>query len=186
MKLQTRRWNIWILKVHTAFGVARLGAIVRPLFHRKIFTWWLERTSTARKKFPVSGHRARRLRPAHQLFLGFFFFFFAMKQCPIAAKIAGSIGILPCCVWLFHIGVWTLARFVRLLSHHTLCMGNLVWFQYPCIHVSRISLVGQKKKITPQKTKTQKHMSPQRLWSRPMTRNRRLLFFGQMMYIITW
>ena len=27
-----------------------------------------------------------------------FFFFFAMKRCPIAAKIAGSIGILPCCV----------------------------------------------------------------------------------------
>ena len=27
-----------------------------------------------------------------------FFVFFAMKQCPIAAKIAGSIGILPCCV----------------------------------------------------------------------------------------
>ena len=25
------------------------------------------------------------------------FYFFAMKRCPIAAKIAGSIGILPCC-----------------------------------------------------------------------------------------
>ena len=31
------------------------------------------------------------------------------------------------------------------LSHHTLCMENLVWFQEPRIHVSRISLVGKKK-----------------------------------------
>ena len=25
--------------------------------------------------------------------------YFAMKRCPIAAKIAGSIGIMPCCVF---------------------------------------------------------------------------------------
>ena len=28
-----------------------------------------------------------------------FYFFFAMKRCPIAAKIAGSIVILPDCVF---------------------------------------------------------------------------------------
>ena len=27
------------------------------------------------------------------------------------------------------IGVWTFARFVRPLSHHNLCMGNLVWLK---------------------------------------------------------
>ena len=26
-----------------------------------------------------------------------FFFYFTLKRCPVAAKIAGSIGILPCC-----------------------------------------------------------------------------------------
>ena len=31
-------------------------------------------------------------------FFNFFFFFYAMKRCPIAVKIAGSIGILPHCV----------------------------------------------------------------------------------------
>ena len=40
------------------------------------------------KKLPVSGLRAAFL----------VFFFFAMKRCPIAGKIAGSIRILPCCV----------------------------------------------------------------------------------------
>ena len=56
------------------------------------------------KKAPVSGLRARRLRPAR---LHCYFICFAMKRCPIAAKIAGSIGILPCCVLndFFHIGV---------------------------------------------------------------------------------
>ena len=48
------------------------------------------------------------------------------QQCPIAAKIAGSIGIRICRAvlkkLLFHIGGYE-------LSHHTLCMGNLVWFQ---------------------------------------------------------
>ena len=63
-----------------------------------------------------------------------FWFFFAMKWCPIAAKLAGSIGILRvlCIQWLLHIGVWTFARFVRpSLSHHTLYMGNLVPTYFP-------------------------------------------------------
>ena len=48
-------------------------------------------------KSPVSGVRAR---------MGIFrCFLLAMKQCPIAAQIAGSIGILQCCVLtlFFHI-----------------------------------------------------------------------------------
>ena len=49
---------------------------------------------------------------AHQLFFSLLLFP-AMKRCPIAAKIAGSIGILPCCVLLFFTWVWMFARFVR-------------------------------------------------------------------------
>ena len=47
----------------------------------------------------------RRLRPARRHF--YFFFLFAMKRCPIAAKIAGSIGILLRCVLndFFYMGV---------------------------------------------------------------------------------
>ena len=44
----------------------------------------------------VSGLCARHLKPARMS--AFLLFYFAMKQCPIAAKIAGSIGILLCCV----------------------------------------------------------------------------------------
>ena len=57
---------------------------------------------------------------------------FAMKLCPIAAKIAGLIGILPCCVlndFFSHWGMNVCLICVASLSHHTLCMGNLVWFQ---------------------------------------------------------
>ena len=32
------------------------------------------------------------------IYLFIYLFIFAMKRCPIEAKIAGSIGILPCCV----------------------------------------------------------------------------------------
>ena len=78
-----------------------------------------------------------------------FLFVFAMKWCPIAAKIAGLIGILPCCVLnnFFPIGVWTFCLICEAsLSHHTLYMGKIG----PHIHVSRISLLA-KKKDYPQK-----------------------------------
>ena len=76
------------------------------------------------------------------------FFFLAMKRCPIAAQIAGLIGILPHCVLNYFsqrssINVWPIC--VASLSHHTLCMGNLVCFN-KCISVSRISLVDKKTK----------------------------------------
>ena len=50
-----------------------------------------------KQKSPVSGLRARHLRPARRHFDCSFCL--AMKRCPIAAKIAGSIGILLCCVF---------------------------------------------------------------------------------------
>ena len=70
-------------------------------------------------------------------------FFFAMKQCPIAAKITGSIGILPCCALNdFHIRVWTFTRFVRPLLATILC----TWELYPRVYnVSSISLLATKK-----------------------------------------
>ena len=58
---------------------------------------WMIVFSKAPKKCIVSGLRVHRLRPARRHFY-YLKFLSAMKRCPIAAKIAGSIGILPCCV----------------------------------------------------------------------------------------
>ena len=46
--------------------------------------------SIGQNKYSVSGLRAHRLRPARRRFKFCY-------ECPITAKIAGSIGILPCC-----------------------------------------------------------------------------------------
>ena len=48
------------------------------------------------KKSLVCGLHTSRLRPAYR-HLKLFKICFAMKRCPIAAKIAGLIGILSCC-----------------------------------------------------------------------------------------
>ena len=58
-------------------------------------------------------------------------FFFAVKRCPIAAKIVGSLAILPCCVLngFFTSGMNIWLDCEASLSHHTLCIVNLVWFQ---------------------------------------------------------
>ena len=53
---------------------------------------------------------------------------FAMKQCPIAAKIAGSIGILLCCVldnFFTSRGMNICPICEASLSHHTMYMGYL-------------------------------------------------------------
>ena len=76
----------------------------------------------------------------------FVFFSFGIKRCPIAAKIAGLIGILPCCLkWLFHIGVWIFARFVRPLLATILCVWEIYYGLFPITtytcHI--ISLVGK-------------------------------------------
>ena len=61
-----------------------------------------------------------------------FLFFVGMKWCPIAAKIAGSMGILPSCVLyhvinhFFHIGIWTFAWFMRPLLATILCVW-VIW-----------------------------------------------------------
>ena len=79
---------------------AAMGTKPRPAERRKVIYFNNLKHFPLRpknpQKFPVSGLCARRLRPAHQHFS--FLFFFAIKQCPIATKIAGSIGILPRCV----------------------------------------------------------------------------------------
>ena len=68
-----------------------------------------------------------------------------MKQFPIAAKIAGSIWILPCCV--LNIGVGMFAQFVRPLLATILCVweiwsgsNNRVYNVFHCL--------AKKKKIT--------------------------------------
>ena len=62
------------------------------------------------------------------------FSFIIVKRCPIAAKIAGSIGILPCYMYVlndfFHTGMNLCPICEATLGNHTLCMGNLVWFQW--------------------------------------------------------
>ena len=70
---------------------------------------------------------ARRLRPARRHF-EFYLFILAMKRCPIAAKIAGSIRILPCCVLNdFSRRVMYVCPICEAsLSHHTLYMGHFV------------------------------------------------------------
>ena len=70
----------------------------------------IHKVKKEKNQFSVSGHCARRPRPGVSIF-NFLSFCLAMKRCPIAAKFAGSIGILPCCV--FPIEMWTFSRFVR-------------------------------------------------------------------------
>ena len=91
---------------------------------------YISKTKT-KKKSPVSGVHAHNLRTARRHFS--ILFFFSMKPCPIAAKIAGSIGTLPCCVLNDYfayrgMNVCTIWE-ASLNSHHTLCVVNLVWFQ---------------------------------------------------------
>ena len=100
------------------------------------------------------------------------FFFFAMKRCPIAVRIAGSIRILPFCALndFFHVRVWTFAS----LSHHTLYMGNLV----PAYTMYHVLPCWQKKRWPKKKgKKREKSTSRHQFWSRPTTRNRRLFLF---------
>ena len=70
-----------------------------------------------------------------------------MKRYPIAAKIAGSIGILPCCALndIFHIGlgVWMLAQFVRPLLATVPCVWE-IWsgsnnrvYMYHAFHLAK-------------------------------------------------
>ena len=92
----------------------------------------------------VCGLRACSLRPALRHFE--FCFCFAVKRCPIAAKIAGSIGILRCCVldkfgwtkknWLerdlnLRPPDWRAGALPTELSSPTLAISLLC--QYPCL-----------------------------------------------------
>ena len=104
-----------------------------------------------KKKSPVSGLRTHLLRSARQ---HFYFYFvlppYFVKRCPIAAKIAGLIGILPCCdLNDFHIEVWTFSRFVRPILATILCIcGNLVPAYVTCVTYFP---VGKKKEISKNK-----------------------------------
>ena len=74
----------------------------------------------------------------------FLIHFFAMKRCPIAAKIAGSIGIMPCCALndFFTSGMNVCPICEASLSHH----GKFgpVYTMYRVYNVSRISLLAKK------------------------------------------
>ena len=102
-------------------------------------------------------------------------YLFAMKRCLIATKIAGSIGILLCCVLndFFHTGAWTFARFVRPLLAAILCiMWNLVP-AYTCITYFPVC---------------KKSASSHQFWSRPLTRNSRFfcIMFLKLENEIVW
>ena len=60
-----------------------------------------------------------------------FLLVFAMKRCPIAAKIAGSIEILPCCV-LNHL-VWGYERLPDLGGF----VATILCVRAPCIGVGK-------------------------------------------------
>ena len=96
----------------------------------------------------------------------FSFLFVAIKRCPIAAKIAGLIGILPCCV--------STEGYEHLPDLWGLSLPPSSVFEkfclVPIMYASRISLVGKKKK--------KKTCHRTAFWSRPMTRNSSLFLFG--------
>ena len=73
-----------------------------------------------------------------------------MKRCPIAAKIAGSIGIMPCCALndFSHRGMNVCRICEASLSHYTLYMGNLGPPRIQCIPVAK-----NKQKMAEQNTK---------------------------------
>ena len=93
-----------------------LTRVLNSLFHVLFISiHYLKKTIILRPKkglwFLVSAH------VISDLHVGIYSFLFA-------AKIAGSIGIPPCCVLndFFHIWVWTFARFVRPLLATILCI----------------------------------------------------------------
>ena len=90
-------------------------------------------------------------------------FFWAMKQCPTAAKIAGSIGILPYCVLndFSHRGMNVCPICEASLSHDTLCMK--FWS-------------GSNNRIYMYHVLVFHWLAHEQNWSRPLTRNRRLFW----------
>ena len=91
-----------------------------------------------------------------------------MSNCSQNCWIDWNSAVL-CFKWLFHIGVWTFARYVRLLLAAILCVWE-IWsgsnnpvYMY---HVFHCLAKKNKKQII-------KNMSPHQFWSRSMTSNRR-------------
>ena len=85
-----------------------------------------------------------------------------MKRCPIAAKIAGSIGILPCCILndFFTKGMNVCPFCEASLSHHTLYTLHVCETWSPRIHVSCISLLVKKRLPPKKKTITAPILKP--------------------------
>ena len=89
-----------------------------------------------------------------------------MKRCPIAAVIAGSIGILPCCV--FTMTCWTRGMNVCPISE-----GPSQPPYFGKIYLVPITACTCITYFTGwQKRREKKSTSPHRFWSQPMTRNR--------------
>ena len=74
----------------------------------------------------------------------FVIYLFAIKRCPIAAKIAGLIEFLSYCVlndFVLHRGMNVFPICEASLLATILCIWEIL---SPCIHVSRISLLAKK------------------------------------------
>ena len=126
------------------------------------------------KKSPVFGLRMRCLRPTYRHFLFSCFCCETMSNCSQNCWIDLNDAML-CFKRLFHIGVWTFARFVRRLLATIIYVWE-IWpphIQCDCITYFPI---GQKRKRLPKKKK--KSTSLHRFWSWPMTRNQRLFFLA--------
>ena len=97
--------------------------------------------------------------------VGSFYFCIAKKRCPIAAKCAGLIGILPCCVLNDFL---TFARFVRPLLA-TILFIWAIWSTCIMYHVISVGKKKKKKKRLPkQKTHHRSDFEADRL---PETRD---------------
>ena len=117
---------------------------------------------------PVSGLCARHLGPARRhLKFSFCSCYETMFNCSQYCWIDWNSAVL-CFKWLYNIGVWTFARFVRPLLATILCTWE-IWS--PHIQCIMYFPVGQKKKMAEKKS-----ASPHRFLSWLMTRNW-ILFF---------
>ena len=95
-------------------------------------------------------------------------------------------SVVLCCKRLFHIGVWTFARFMQPLLAtipcvwEILCGSNNRVYDVSCILLKAVYFTGWQKRLC-----LQKSASLHRVWSRPMIRNRRL-FWGLIQMIEYW
>ena len=135
--------------------ICKIWVGTRSLTHFQTFWWfaWIDPTMFHENSLKNTENMSESVAICNVYLL-----FVAIKCCLIAAKIAGSIGILPCCILndFFHTGAWTFARFVRPLLATILC---IIWNLVPAYTCITYFPVGKKR------------ASSHQFWSRPLTRN---------------